>query len=34
VKLGFRRIATHPGSFGNTLVLLLAAADVDAKSAT
>src|SRR5262245_58837588 len=33
-KLGFRRSATHPGSFGTTLLLLLEAADVDSKSAT
>lgn len=31
-KLGFRRHATHPGSFGNTLLLLLEVSNADSKS--
>ena len=31
-KLGFRRVATHPGSFGNTLLLLLEVSNGDSKS--
>lgn len=30
-KLGFRRVATHPGSFGNVLLLLLEASDANSE---
>ena len=31
-KLGFRRVAMHPGSFGSVLLLLLVASDADSKN--
>ena len=31
-KLGFRRVATHPGRFGNTLLLLLEVSHADSQS--
>ena len=31
-KLGFRQVATHPGSFGNALLMLLEVSDAGSKN--